>query len=611
MRNKLVLAFILVTSCAITTLNAQKMTPEMEEFLNKIDGANLTDIEAELNEGLKGLRAFSGMFDVTDATNILDYDSGELEEKYDDSFKIDTTIVTKAMLQFDNMGFRQSFKNGKTQVKFQKIGDDYWNSIWMEEGMSEAYSPKAIHYKDGTSILKGISDYKTSFFFEEPWGDIAVIDSIDMDYTITYTAAYDSLVLTKKSKKVKYKDGAIKVKKLEKNFLYITIEDEFADGIYVNALNAEGKVLNSNSSSFSPTADDKAGDGISQILKMLEEVQVKLNNKDFKDTDDFKKYLLKKASKIEQAKDTDGIYHKKFYFQGNIETVKVYIQTKGVSKTISFTAKNNSGFGDIIFTQNKTENIFLDANAKELFRTEYSPIESLGSRYFKTDSLYYHLNLSNQKLDELKVAYVWEATNGLAFIQKKKDENLFMYNAEFELLSDTPYKKLYAIDQQFVQGIGMQNENYILSATGKSKELLDISGIRDPFDGRMAAKSNDKYGFIATSGKVIIPFEYSEVENFKHGHAIVSKGPNEYGIIDTYGKIVIPLKYSRILSHKNGFTWVSTEDDFQLLKDGKVLLTEEGSSYSMSSSNSDITLQFGDKKYDGYGNLIPEEKTDN
>ncbi|MDB4292678.1 hypothetical protein N9954_04670, partial [Maribacter sp.] len=321
MKKRFLLFLVLVFTSTSTFLNAQEMTPEMEAFLAKIDGGTLADIEAELAAGIEGLKAFTGFFDGGDSEGIKDY-TGE-EEQFDEPFKIDTSVVAKAVLQFDNMGFQQSFKNGKSLVKFKKNGEDYWNTLWMEEGMSEGFSPKAIYYKDGTTVTEGISDYGYSSFFEEPWGTINVIDSIAIDYSIYYTAAYDSLVLTKKSKKIKYKDGVIKVKKLENNFLYVTISDAYADGFYVNALNADGKVLNSNSSSYSPTADDQAGDGISEILKSLEDVQAKLKANKFKDTKALKKYLLKNLSKIEEAKDTDGVYHKKYYFQGNIETVKL------------------------------------------------------------------------------------------------------------------------------------------------------------------------------------------------------------------------------------------------------------------------------------------------
>lgn len=607
MKNKLLFLFAFIISCVSFSLNAQEMTPEMEAFIAKMDGGNLEEIEKELDEGIEGLRAFAGFFDSSGSEGIKDYTKEE--ERFEEPFKIDTTAVWKALRQFDNIGFLQFFRDNKSFVKFGKIGNDYWNTQWMEEGMEEQFIPKTIHYKDGTSISTDIAENELSFFFEKPWGKVAVIDSIQVDYTIRYTVAYDSLELTKNTKKLKFKDGVIKVEKLEKNHLYLTIDDKYANGLYVRALNSEGKILNQNSSSFSPMPDGKSNDGFGEILNLLEKVQAKLKAKKFKDTESLKKYLLKKVTKIESVKDKDGVYHRKYYFEGNIEKLWLFIETAEKSETVSFTAKNTSDFGEIILVQSQTENIFLDENAKELFRTPFKPIQSLGSRYFANDSLHYHLNLQTKNLDELKVAHVWEAKNGLAFIKDSEEVKHRMYNADHKLLSEMEFDNLYNNDKYYVQGIS-NNESYILSANGNIKKLEGITDIRDPNEGRMAAKSNGKFGFIDTSGEPVIPFEFIEIENFKNGVAIVAKKLNNYGLIDIDGKTVVPLIYSRILSYQNGFTWVSTDEDYQLInKNGKILIKEKASSYSISKSGSDVTVQFGDKKYDGYGNLIREEKS--
>ena len=176
---------------------------------------------------------------------------------------------------------------------------------------------------------------------------------------------------------------------------------------------------------------------------------------------------------------------------------------------------------------------------------------------------------------------------------------------------DLPFIKLYALDDDYVQGVGISNENYILSANGAIKKLEGISEIGDAYDGRIAALKNGMMGFISTSGEVLIPFIYKEVENFKNGFAIVENEENKFGIIDIKGKTIIPLIYKKILSYENGFTWVSTDNGFQLLdKNGKVLITEKSNSYFINKSGNSTTLQFKDRTYDAYGNLIPKDKSD-
>ena len=609
MKNKSILLFFLILHFAVSSLQAQEISPEMDAFIARMDNATLEELETELNQGIEGLRAFAGFFERSGEEGIKNYTADE--ERFEKSFKIDTTAAYQAMHQFNNIGFQQVFRDEASLLKFQKIGDKYWNTVWMGEGMEEKFIPKTIFYKGGATVTEGIANNKLSFFFEEPWGKIAVIDSVQIDYNLRYTATYDSLEIAKKTKKVSYKDGVITVKRLEKNHLYLTISDQYKDRLTIRALNSEGKFLNQNSSSFSPRPDNKSKDGFGEVLSLLEDIQTKLKADKFKNTESLKKYLLKKADKFKSVKDKDGIYHLKYYFEGNIASLRLFIETEEKSKTVSFTAKNISSFRDVILMQNKTENIFLDSDAKELFRTPLTPIESLGSRYFQNDSLYYHINLQTKKLNKLDATYVWEATNGLAFIQQPKKDNLLMYNAEYELLSDLPFVKLYILDDEYVQGIGPGKENYILSATGAIKKLEGISEIGDPFDGRIAALKNGMMGFISTSGEVLIPFIYKEVENFKNGFAVVENDENKSGLIDIDGRTVIPLIYNKILSHENGFTWVSTDDAFQLLdKKGKILITEKGSSYFVNRSGADTTLQFRDKTYDAYGNLISDEKSD-
>ena len=310
---------------------------------------------------------------------------------------------------------------------------------------------------------------------------------------------------------------------------------------------------------------------------------------------------------MKSIKDKDGMYHKKYYFEGNIESVQLFFETEKISKTISFTAKNTTTFGAIILMQNEKESHFLDANAKELFRIPFTPIQSLGSRYFQNDSLYYHLNLKTKKLDPLIVAHIWEAPNGLAFVKATKKDKHRIYNANYELLSEMVFDDIYTSDDHYVRGIS-NNESYILDAQGTISKLKGMSAIRKPFDGRMAAKLNGKFGFIATSGETVIPFEYIEVQNFNEGHAITAKENNKFGLIDTNGKTVLPFEYHKILSYENGIAWVSTAKGYQLIATtGKVLATAKGGSYLINGSGVEKTYTFGDKKYNAFGKLISKD----
>ena len=69
----------------------------------------------------------------------------------------------------------------------------------------------------------------------------------------------------------------------------------------------------------------------------------------------------------------------------------------------------------------------------------------------------------------------------------------------------------------------------------------DIYRVYDFRDGLAKFRTNDKYGVIDTTGKVIVPMIYDEIESFLDGVArveIFGDYPTHYGFIDMTGKEV-------------------------------------------------------------------------
>ncbi|WP_438495064.1 WG repeat-containing protein [Paenibacillus sp. IHBB 3054] len=57
------------------------------------------------------------------------------------------------------------------------------------------------------------------------------------------------------------------------------------------------------------------------------------------------------------------------------------------------------------------------------------------------------------------------------------------------------------------------------------------------------APKDGKIGFINTSGKLVIPYQYTEARGYSQGLALVKNSAGLYGYINTAGKTVIPFKY--------------------------------------------------------------------
>ncbi|MCW3105419.1 MAG: hypothetical protein JWO09_3859 [Bacteroidetes bacterium] len=62
-------------------------------------------------------------------------------------------------------------------------------------------------------------------------------------------------------------------------------------------------------------------------------------------------------------------------------------------------------------------------------------------------------------------------------------------------------------------------------------------------DGLIGAKKNGKWGFIDRSGKLMIPFMYTDVESFSEGLCMVALNYGRWGYIDKQNHLVIPYGY--------------------------------------------------------------------
>lgn len=80
----------------------------------------------------------------------------------------------------------------------------------------------------------------------------------------------------------------------------------------------------------------------------------------------------------------------------------------------------------------------------------------------------------------------------------------------------------------------------------------------DFHDGLLAVERDDKWGFIDKTGKVIVPFKFESVNNFKNGLAGVQLN-SKWGLIDKKGEIFLPIIYNRIGDFSEGMISVCSD----------------------------------------------------
>lgn len=83
-------------------------------------------------------------------------------------------------------------------------------------------------------------------------------------------------------------------------------------------------------------------------------------------------------------------------------------------------------------------------------------------------------------------------------------------------------------------------------ATAKYEKLTSKYEFAGPFcNGLARVRLNKKWGFIDTTGGVVIPLKYNEVENFSDGMARVRVG-QKWGLMSSNGKEIIKPTFQEI-----------------------------------------------------------------
>ena len=91
----------------------------------------------------------------------------------------------------------------------------------------------------------------------------------------------------------------------------------------------------------------------------------------------------------------------------------------------------------------------------------------------------------------------------------------------------------------------------------KSPFIYDNCGIYN--EGLVPAKLNGWYGFVDKNGKVVIPFEYNDAEEFSNGLAPVVEVDDKWSFIDKTGHNVLVTDYYTVHNFKEGRAFVQNK----------------------------------------------------
>ncbi len=102
---------------------------------------------------------------------------------------------------------------------------------------------------------------------------------------------------------------------------------------------------------------------------------------------------------------------------------------------------------------------------------------------------------------------------------------------------------------------------------------LDYKHIYSYSEGLAMVEQDGKFGYIDTTGKLVIPAKYGIADYFYGGYASVCLG-DKWGVIDKTGKTVIPIQYDSAIMYE-GYARVENNGEYSILDaNGNVIIPE-------------------------------------
>lgn len=220
--------------------------------------------------------------------------------------------------------------------------------------------------------------------------------------------------------------------------------------------------------------------------------------------------------------------------------------------------------GDIVFETNyERQGDFSDGRALIKIEDSICFINKKGKITIKTKFPY------GEPFSE-GIALLWDGNGG--WVKEGLSE---VWKGDSSMFIDTNGHKILELEgmgyDNFSEGLAQVRINGEQVYLNKKSEItissLNSNYVYESFSDELAKVtipgSNHKTGFINKTGKVVIPIEYSNINNFREGLAAFSEN-SKWGFIDKKGNIAIEPKFEEIynLGFKNNLCLVKIDNQY-------------------------------------------------
>lgn len=187
-----------------------------------------------------------------------------------------------------------------------------------------------------------------------------------------------------------------------------------------------------------------------------------------------------------------------------------------------------------------------DCSGKVIMPPQFDELGYFQNGHVKVtkDSLVGLVNKKGRFVLPCRYSYLWSLKSGL--IQVEAGDKCAYANKEGELLTPFIYEHAHFTDW---------------------RPAGDFSDMYEGRDGMERVKRNDKWGYINSLGKEVVPCQYDGVKTLSRGSLVGVLKDKKWGYADYNGKLVIPCRYHWINEFDEGLALVMKDCD--LSKAGK------------------------------------------
>lgn len=270
---------------------------------------------------------------------------------------------------------------------------------------------------------------------------------------------------------------------------------------------------------------------------------------------------------IEKNKDSDG--------DGLIDAIDDCPDEKGTPNNNGCPAKNWKRKYDEVgvltrgFHKIKLNGLFgfADSNGKEIIAAKYDDVDDTNQELIKVklNNKYGYLNYVGEIIIPISFDETWSFSGYVKVVLNGKIRFINKYGRDH-------YQNLGDFSEGLARAASYMTGKYgFVNTSGEVIIPLqfDFAASEGFSEGLAEVRISDKDGFINKSGEIVIPTIYDDVFGFHEGLARV-RIKDKSGYINKSGEIIIPIKFYSALSFSNGMAKVIYNGkEFYIDKNGK------------------------------------------